>query len=89
MYQAPEIEAVPQEKKPSYPWERWIPTHTELRDEKVVLFATWLSRGTYRYTYQMRASLPGRYLVLPATAYEMYFPETWGRSAGSVFTITR
>ena len=68
-------------------WWGWTPTQTELRDEKVVLFATELPAGTYQYTYQMRASLPGQFQVLPATAYEMYFPEVWGRSAGELFTI--
>jgi hypothetical protein len=53
-----------------------------------VLFATELPAGTYQYTSQMRASLPGEFQVLPATAYEMYFPEVWGRSAGEMFTIS-
>jgi len=70
-----------------YGW--WSPTHTELRDEKVALFATYLSRGTYQYTYLMRASLPGQFHVIPTTAYEMYFPEVFGRSAGMIFDITR
>lgn len=66
----------------------WIPTHVELRDEKAVLFATVLEPGTYEFTYQARASLPGKFLTLPPTGYQMYFPEVWGRGAGSVFTIT-
>jgi uncharacterized protein YfaS (alpha-2-macroglobulin family) len=35
----------------------------------------------------MRASLPGQFQVLPAVAYQMYFPEVWGRSAGAEFGI--
>lgn len=66
----------------------WTPTHTELRDEKVALFASVLESGTYEFKYQIRASLPGRFLTLPATGYQMYFPEVWGRGSGSVFTIT-
>ncbi len=66
----------------------WTPTNTDLRDEKVALFATWLNPGSYQFRYQIRASLPGRFLLLPPTAYEMYFPEVWGRGAGGVFTIT-
>jgi len=69
-------------------WGWWWFSHTDLRDEKAVLFATYLPRGTYEYTYQIRASLPGRFLVMPTTAYEMYFPEVWGRSDGGTFTIT-
>ncbi len=70
-----------------WPWFWWRPTATDLRDEKVALFATELPAGTYEYTYQMRASLPGQFQVLPAVAYQMYFPEVWGRSAGAEFAI--
>ena len=62
---------------------RWHgPTHVELRDEKAVLFETALDPGTYEFSYQIRASLPGEYLTLPPTASQMYFPEVWGRGAG-------
>jgi len=68
-----------------YGW--WWFSHTEMRDEKTVLFATYLPRGTYEYTYLIRTSLPGEYGVIPTHAYEMYFPEVFGRSDGGVFTI--
>ncbi len=68
-------------------WVFWLPSHSELRDEKVALFASWMPAGTYTYRYQMRASLPGTYLSLPANGYQMYFPDVWGRSAGTIFTI--
>ena len=42
----------------------------------------------YRYHYQVRASLPGRYAVIPTHAQEMYFPEVFGRSDGNIFTIS-
>jgi uncharacterized protein YfaS (alpha-2-macroglobulin family) len=70
-----------------YGWGWWWFSHTEMRDEKVSLFAQYLPRGTYEYTYLMRASVPGQYLVMPSTAYEMYFPEVFGRSDGAKFTI--
>lgn len=88
----PRLEQISKQKGPWWKWwwyGWWTPTHTELRDEKVVLFATYLAKGTYQYTYLMRASLPGSFQVLPATAYEMYFPEVFGRSAGMRFDITR
>jgi hypothetical protein len=62
-------------------------THTELRDEKAVLFATYLPRGRYTYIYLIRASLPGLYHVIPPHAEEMYFPEVFGRGDGAVFGI--
>jgi uncharacterized protein YfaS (alpha-2-macroglobulin family) len=86
--QGPQVqEVVPEGEQTQWWWNRWEPTHSELRDEKVALFADWLPRGTYQYTYQMRASVPGRFLTLPSTAYEMYYPEVWGRSDGGAFTI--
>ncbi len=70
-----------------YGWGWWWFGHTEMRDEKVVLFARYLPRGTYQYTYTMRTTVPGQFKVLPTLAYEMYFPEVWGRSDGELFTI--
>jgi uncharacterized protein YfaS (alpha-2-macroglobulin family) len=69
-------------------WGWWWFSHAELRDEKAVLFATYLPRGTYEYTYLIRASLPGEYRAIPTHAYEMYFPEVFGRGDGGLFTIT-
>jgi hypothetical protein len=83
VYEGPDLQPVDGET----PWFWWQPTATDLRDEKVALFATELPAGTYEYTYQMRASLPGQFQVLPAVAYQMYFPEVWGRSAGAEFGI--
>jgi len=68
-----------------YGW--WYFSHSELRDDKAVLFATYLPRGTYEYTYYVRASLPGKYRVRPTLASEMYFPEVFGRSDGGVFRV--
>ncbi len=70
-------------------WGWWWFTHTELRDEKVALFASRLPKGTYEYTYQMRAGLDGTYNVLPARAEQMYFPEVFGRSDGGQFVIEK
>ncbi len=67
-------------------WGLW-PSHAELRDEKVALFVTQLARGAYEYTYQVRCTTPGEFKVLPATAFEMYEPDVFGRSAGSAFQI--
>ncbi len=90
--QGPEVERVPAKNGAAtvaWWWDWWwTPTHTDLRDEKVALFATDLAPGSYEFTYQLRASLPGRFLTLPPTAYQMYFPEVWGRGAGGVFTVT-
>ncbi len=67
-------------------WWHWY-SRSELRDEKVVLFADYLSAGTYEYTYTFRAVLPGEYQVIPTVANEFYFPEVYGRGAGELFVI--
>jgi uncharacterized protein YfaS (alpha-2-macroglobulin family) len=69
-------------------WWQWY-SRSELRDEKVVLFADYLSKGTYEYSYTMRATLPGDYHVLPTVANEFYFPEVFGRSDGRLLSIGR
>jgi uncharacterized protein YfaS (alpha-2-macroglobulin family) len=68
-------------------WGWWWFSHTELRDEKAVLFASYLPAGTYEYTYLIRPSLQGEYKVLPTTAYEMYSPEVFGRGDGMMFRV--
>jgi hypothetical protein len=68
-------------------WGWWYFSHTELRDEKAVLFATYLPKGTYEYTYTLRASIPGVFKVVPTHAEQMYFPEVFGRSDGGLFKV--
>jgi uncharacterized protein YfaS (alpha-2-macroglobulin family) len=70
-----------------YGWGWWWFSNTDLRDEKVVLFATYLPKGTYEYTYTLHAALPGTYKVIPTQAREFYFPEVFGRGDGALFTI--
>jgi hypothetical protein len=68
-------------------WGWWVFNHVELRDEKVVLSAELLPAGTYEYVYLVRAAIPGEYQVIPPTAQEFYFPEVYGRGAGSRFVV--
>jgi uncharacterized protein YfaS (alpha-2-macroglobulin family) len=67
-------------------WWHWY-TRSELRDEKVVLFADYVPKGAYEYSYTFRATLPGDYHVLPTVAREFYFPEVFGRSDGRLLSI--
>src|SRR5438445_2172667 len=73
------------------PWYRWYysPWHqVDLRDDRAVLGATWLSKGIYEYVYYARATAPGDFFVAPAHAEETYFPEVFGRSDSSRFVVT-
>jgi len=69
------------------PWWWWSPTSIDLRDDKLALIATYLPAGTYEYTFYVQATVPGEYRVLPVHGEMIYFPEVWGRSAGSLFTV--
>lgn len=69
-------------------WGWWYFDHIQYRDEKVVFLSQFLPAGTYQYTYFLQPNIPGAYQVMPATAREEYFPEVFGRSDGSIFTIT-
>ena len=68
-------------------WGWWNFDHAQMRDERVVLSADYLPAGSYVYTYVARASTPGTFRVVPATAQEAYFPEVYGRNAGSLFVV--
>jgi hypothetical protein len=70
----------------SWRWWNWY-SRSELRDEKVVLFADYLPKGTYEYSYTMRATTPGDFHVIPTVAWEFYFPEVFGRSEGRMLYI--
>lgn len=61
--------------------------HVEPRDDRVALFATYLPKGSYEYSYLARATSSGEFQALPARGYEMYFPAVQGRSEGSKFTV--
>jgi uncharacterized protein YfaS (alpha-2-macroglobulin family) len=52
-----------------------------------VLFATYMSPGTYVYEYYARATTPGTYLNLPAHAELSNFPDVFGHSDGGTFTV--
>jgi hypothetical protein len=85
--ESPSLERTDRRDPWGYGW--WWFSHAELRDEKAVLFASYLPKGTYVYRYQIRASLPGKYNVIPTHAEQMYFPEVFGRSDGGLFKVTQ
>jgi uncharacterized protein YfaS (alpha-2-macroglobulin family) len=54
--------------------------HQNLRDDRAEAFASLLPGGVYDYSYVVRATTPGLFIVPPAKAEEMYHPETFGRT---------
>ena len=74
----------------SAPWYRWYWSpwdQVELRDDRVVLLATRLPRGVHEYVYYARATTPGDFFVAPVHAEESYFPDVFGRSDSSRFSV--
>ena len=62
--------------------------HTELRDDRVLLFADYLTRGEHTYTYIARATTPGAFVHPPAQTELMYDPEINGRNASGTLVVT-
>ena len=58
-----------------------------MRDERVEAFSSLLWAGVHKYDYVTRATTPGRFVVPPAKAEEMYSPETFGRSGSDVLIV--
>ena len=54
--------------------------HTEMRDDKVLLFADYFERGEHVYTYLARATSFGTFIYPPAQTEAMYQPEYNGRT---------
>ena len=68
-------------------WGWWHFDRIEYRDDRVVFLSEFLPAGTYQYTYTMNTMIPGEFQAAPATARLEFFPEVFGRSNGSLFSI--
>jgi len=68
-------------------WGWWYFGNPQVYDDHIAWAADSLPPGTYELTYQLVILQAGEYRVLPARAWEFYFPEVQGNSAGEVFEI--
>jgi hypothetical protein len=75
-------------KSPFGWWWNWY-SRSELRDDRVALFARYLPKGSYDYSYSIRLTSPGQFNVIPTFASQQYFPEVFGRGDGALFTVVR
>eukprot|EP01114_Cavostelium_apophysatum_P009464 TRINITY_DN2261_c0_g1_i2.p1 TRINITY_DN2261_c0_g1~~TRINITY_DN2261_c0_g1_i2.p1 ORF type:complete len:2056 (+),score=444.22 TRINITY_DN2261_c0_g1_i2:68-6169(+) len=62
-------------------WRRTWYEHQNLRDERVEAFSTLLWEGSYQYSYVAQTTTPGKFVIPPALAEEMYSPEVFGRTS--------
>lgn len=68
-------------------WGWWLFHEPQIRDDGILFAADYLPAGTYVLTYTLVPLQAGEYRVLPAHAWESFFPEVQGTSAGAVFEI--
>lgn len=63
------------------------PDFTEFYDDRALFYKDELKPGVYEFDYFVRALTKGEFAYLPAKISEMYFPENFGRTSASYFTI--
>jgi alpha-2-macroglobulin len=68
-------------------WGWWYFQQPQIYADHITWSADYLPAGTYTLTYDMAITQAGEYRVLPARAWEHYFPEVQGSSGGMVFEI--
>lgn len=69
-------------------WYRWWTfDHTDMRDDRMLLFADHLPAGVYTYTYTARATNIGDFQLPPIKAEAMYEPERFGHSSSSTVRV--
>ena len=67
----------------------WSPfDYSEKRDDRVLYFSDHLPPGVHMQSFVARATTPGKFVLKPAHAGEMYAPEVFGRSDGGTLTVT-
>ena len=70
-------------------WRRGTFDHVERHDDRVELFATRLADGHHEFSYVVRATTAGTFVVAPTRAEEMYAPEVSGRASTQTIEVTR
>ncbi|HLA98377.1 MAG TPA: alpha-2-macroglobulin family protein, partial [Anaerolineales bacterium] len=68
-------------------WGWWFFSASRIYDDHIAWSADYLPAGSYVLEFILVPLQAGEYRVLPARAWQFYFPEVQGNSAGSVFTI--
>jgi alpha-2-macroglobulin len=71
-----------------YGWGWWIFNNPQIYYDHILWTAAYLPAGTYELTYTLIPTHTGEFRVIPARAWEAFFPEVQGTTAGSIFKIT-
>jgi uncharacterized protein YfaS (alpha-2-macroglobulin family) len=68
-------------------WGWWFFADPQVYDDHVLWTADFLPAGTYQLTYRLIPVQAGEYRAIPARAWQFFFPEVQGATAGAVFKI--
>lgn len=68
-------------------WGWWFFNPPQVYDDHIIWSSSFLPAGTYQLTYTLALNIPGEYQVLPARAWQTYFPDIQANSAGDEFII--
>jgi uncharacterized protein YfaS (alpha-2-macroglobulin family) len=68
-------------------WGWWYFDNPQVYDDHIAWAAGYLPAGTYQFTYTLVPLQAGEYQVLPARAWQFYFPDVQANSPGSLFEI--
>lgn len=68
-------------------WGWWLFAPPQIGDENIRWSADYLPAGTYVLSYTLTPLQAGEYRVLPAHAWQSFFPDMQGASAGEVFAV--
>ena len=67
-------------------WNWWF-ANKEIRDNRIIFFASSLGSGEREFTYLLRAQIPGTYNIMPTRGMLMYYPEVNGSSNNLMLRI--
>lgn len=68
-------------------WDRGTFNNSEMRDDRVLLFADRLQRGSHTFTYLVRATSYGTFSQPATKAEEMYNPDVFGTTSNQTMVV--
>ena len=68
-------------------WGWWFFNTPQIFDDHILWTADYVPAGTYTLTYHLLPYQRGNFQVIPARAWQYFFPEVQGTSAGNLFSI--